>query len=65
MFNKKLCNNCKTGAHTYALDNIEPMCPYINSHRGSKCKFYVPISKPRMRNIFKLLSGKNSRQAKI
>lgn len=61
MFNKKLCQNCKTGADAYLIDGQEPMCPYIYSHNGKKCNFYKPLSKPRKVGILnKLIKGNHN-----
>lgn len=39
----QLCPNCKTGADSYRLDPKSPMCPYIQSHNGERCPFFLPI----------------------
>ncbi|MDO4756836.1 MAG: hypothetical protein Q4A54_10845 [Parabacteroides sp.] len=36
-FNQNLCPNCQTGADALALDNKEPICPYIHLHNGQSC----------------------------
>ncbi len=41
--NTLLCPKCKTGVESYRLDPKSPMCPYLSSHNGEKCPFFVPI----------------------
>ena len=41
----QLCPNCKTGADSLALDNKEPICPYIHLHNGQSCVMFKQIKK--------------------
>lgn len=41
--NKQLCSQCKTGAESYRLDPKSPICPYLSSHNGERCPFFVTI----------------------
>jgi hypothetical protein len=39
-FNQNICPNCKTGADALALDNKEPICPFIYLHNGQSCVMF-------------------------
>jgi hypothetical protein len=39
-FNQNICPNCKTGADALALDNKEPICPFIHLHNGQSCVMF-------------------------
>lgn len=40
-----LCPTCKTGAESYKLDELSPICPYISCYNGVRCAYYVSIDK--------------------
>ena len=42
----KLCPRCKTGYETYMNDNKSPICPYLGSHTGEKCGYFVEMVVP-------------------
>ena len=40
---KQICPKCKTGKESYNLDIHSDICPYIESYKNGKCRFYVPL----------------------
>lgn len=43
--NTNLCPKCETGKKMLALDDKEPMCPYISQYNNKNCTMYMPINK--------------------
>ena len=39
----KLCPRCKTGYETYSHDDKSPMYPYLSSHNGQACGYFVEM----------------------
>lgn len=42
--NIKLCPKCKIGYDSYTLDTLSPICPYLGSHTGESCGYFVEMS---------------------
>ncbi len=41
----KKCPGCAVGKKLYSLDKNSPFCPYLYSHNGKSCPFYIPIQR--------------------
>lgn len=59
MFKRKTCPNCLTGAKSYELDKLSPLCPYLACHTGRSCPYYKPLKVGRISLFINKLRGKN------
>ncbi len=42
--NIQLCPQCKTGRDSYLYDSKSPVCPYMGSHNGQSCSYFVEMN---------------------